>query len=133
MVLPVRVLTKICIPPRRRSTTKNTVRMNSRHNIQSGQRTKVKSGLLLNVVIGKGPTVLKLLSSENEALLIRGDTLLVLDLGLDIIDGIGRLDLEGDGLAREGLDKDLHSNTETTQSAMKQANEYEEQHTVRAG
>jgi hypothetical protein len=69
----------------------------------------VKSGLLLNVVIGKGPTVLKLLSSENEALLIRRDTLLVLDLGLDIIDGIGGLDLEGDGLAGEGLHKDLHS------------------------
>ena len=33
--------------------------------------------------------------------MIRGDTLLVLDLGLDIVDGVGGLDLEGDGLARE--------------------------------
>ena len=31
-----------------------------------------------------------------------------LDLGLDIFDGIGRLHLQGDGLAREGLDEDLH-------------------------
>ena len=31
-----------------------------------------------------------------------------LDLGLDIVDGIGGLDLKGDGLAREGLDKNLH-------------------------
>jgi hypothetical protein len=38
-------------------------------------------------------------------LLVRGDTLLVLDLGLDIVDGVGGLDLEGDGLAREGLDE----------------------------
>jgi hypothetical protein len=62
----------------------------------------------LNVVIGKGPAVLKLLSSENETLLIRGDSLLVLNLGLHIIDGIRRLDLEGDGLASKGLHKDLH-------------------------
>ena len=31
-----------------------------------------------------------------------------LDLGLDIVDGIRRLNLEGYGFAREGLDKDLH-------------------------
>jgi hypothetical protein len=33
--------------------------------------------------------------------LVRGDTLLVLDLGLDIVDGVGRLHLEGDRLARK--------------------------------
>lgn len=33
---------------------------------------------------------------------------LVLDLGLNIIDGVGRLNLEGDGLASEGLYEDLH-------------------------
>jgi hypothetical protein len=31
-----------------------------------------------------------------------------LDLGLDIVDGIGRLHLKGDSLAREGLDENLH-------------------------
>ena len=31
-----------------------------------------------------------------------------LDLGLDILDGVGGLDLEGDGLAGEGLHEDLH-------------------------
>ena len=69
----------------------------------------MKSGLLLNVVIGKGPAVLELLSGENETLLIRGNSLLVLDFGLHIIDGIGGLDLEGDGLAGESLHKYLHS------------------------
>ena len=34
--------------------------------------------------------------------------LLVLNFGLDIIDGVGRLDLEGDGLSGQSLDKDLH-------------------------
>jgi hypothetical protein len=37
--------------------------------------------------------------------LVRGDALLVLDLGLDVVDGVGGLDLKGDGLAREGLDE----------------------------
>ena len=31
-----------------------------------------------------------------------------LDFGLDILDGVAGLDLESDGLPREGLDKDLH-------------------------
>ena len=64
--------------------------------------------LLLDVVVAKGAAVLKLLSSEDEALLIGRDALLVLDLGLHILDGVGRLDLEGDRLARQGLHKDLH-------------------------
>ena len=35
-------------------------------------------------------------------------TLLVLNLGLHILDGVRRLHLEGDGLTREGLHEDLH-------------------------
>jgi hypothetical protein len=31
-----------------------------------------------------------------------------LDLSLHILDGVGRLYLEGDGLARQGLHEDLH-------------------------
>ena len=34
---------------------------------------------------------------------------LVLDLGLDVVDGIGRLNLKGDGLAGQSLHKDLHA------------------------
>ena len=41
-------------------------------------------------------------------LLVRGDPLLVLVLRLDVLDGVRALDLEGDGLAGQGLDKDLH-------------------------
>ena len=32
-----------------------------------------------------------------------------LDLSLDVLDGITRLDLEGDGLAGQRLDEDLHA------------------------
>lgn len=35
-------------------------------------------------------------------------TLLVLNLSLDIINRVSGLDFQGDGLAGEGLDKDLH-------------------------
>ena len=56
----------------------------------------------------KGAFVRQLLAGKDHALLVWRDALLVLDLGLDILDGVGGLDLEGDGLAREGLDENLH-------------------------
>jgi hypothetical protein len=59
----------------------------------------VKGRLLLDVVVGQSTTVLELLASEDQALLVRGNALLVLDLALDVVDGIRGLDLEGDGLA----------------------------------
>jgi hypothetical protein len=87
---------------------------------------------LLDVVVGESAAVLKLLASEDQSLLIRRDTLLVLDLRLDIVDRVGRLNLQSDGLASERLDDctigkrkvsscennqcvltDLHASTET--------------------
>jgi hypothetical protein len=73
----------------------------------------MKCRLFLNVVIGKGTTVFKLFSGENETLLIGRDALFVLDLGLDIVDGVGGFDFKGNRLSRECFDKDLHSTTET--------------------
>ena len=72
----------------------------------------MEGGLLLDVVVRKSAAVLELLASEDQALLVRGDALLVLDLGLDVVDGVGRLDLESDGLAGESLDEDLHTTAE---------------------
>merc|ERR1712242_446538 len=73
----------------------------------------MKGGLLLDVVVGEGASVLELFSSKDQPLLVWRDSLLVLDLGLDVLDGVGRFDLEGDGLSSEGLDEYLHSSTET--------------------
>ena len=67
---------------------------------------------LLNVVVGERASILKLLSGEDQSLLIWGDSLLVLDFSFHILDRIGRLDLEGDGLARQSLDEDLHCGKE---------------------
>jgi len=69
---------------------------------------QVKSGFLLDVVIGEGAAILELLSSKDESLLIRWDTFLVLDLGLHILDGVRWLDLKGDGLTSQSLDENLH-------------------------
>ena len=73
----------------------------------------MKGGLLLNVVVGEGTAIFELLPGKDQALLVGGDAFLVLNLGLDVVDGIGGLDLEGDGLTRQGLDEDLHSTAET--------------------
>ncbi|MCO5561096.1 hypothetical protein L7F22_014717 [Adiantum nelumboides] len=69
---------------------------------------KVEGGLFLDVIICKSAAIFKLLASEDEALLIGGDTFFVLDLGLDIVNSVGALHFEGDSLAGEGLDEDLH-------------------------
>lgn len=58
---------------------------------------------LLDVVVAEGAAILKLLSGEDQTLLVGRNALLVLNLALDIVDSVARLNLEGDGLAREGL------------------------------
>jgi len=45
----------------------------------------VECRLLLDVVVGKGAAILELLSGEDQTLLVRGNALLVLDLGLDVV------------------------------------------------
>ena len=80
----------------------------SRRQAPTADRCQAAERTLLDVVVGEGTAILKLLSSEDQALLVGRDALLVLDLGLDIVDGVRGLHLEGDGFAREGLDEDLH-------------------------
>jgi hypothetical protein len=88
----------------------------------------MEGGFFLDIVIRKGATVLKLLTSKDQALLVRGNALLVLDLGLDIVDSIGGLNFESDGLAGESLDEDLHVDgcSEVTVSVLGYVDEYYE-------
>jgi hypothetical protein len=51
-----------------------------------------------------------LFSGEDQSLLIRRDALFVLDFRLDVVDGVRRLDFEGDRLARELLNIKEKSN-----------------------
>jgi len=74
---------------------------------------KMKSALLLDVIVGKCPSIFKLFSSKDKTLLIWRNSFLVLDLGFDIFNGVGRLNLEGDGFSGESLDEDLHTSSKT--------------------
>jgi hypothetical protein len=62
---------------------------------------------LLNIVIRKSAPIFQLFARKNETLLIRRNAFLVLNLGLDVFNGIRRLDIERNGFARERLDENL--------------------------
>ena len=74
---------------------------------------EMEGRFLLDVVVLKGSSVFELLSSEDESLLVWGNSFLILDLGLNGFNGVGLLNLEGDGLTSESLDEDLHSTSES--------------------
>merc|ERR1712047_154957 len=69
----------------------------------------MKSRLFLDIVVAQGSAIFQLFSSEDQTLLIRRDSFFVLDFGLNVFNGIGGFNLQSDGLAGQGLDKDLHS------------------------
>lgn len=73
----------------------------------------MQRGLLLDVVVRKGTTVLKLFAGEDQALLVRGNALLILNFVLHVINRIRRLDFQCDRLPSQGLHKDLHATTQT--------------------
>ena len=79
--------------------------------LHSSAKTKdeMEGRLLLDVIVGECATVLELLPCEDEALLIRGNALFVLNFGLHVVDSIGGFNLEGNGFAGEGLDENLHT------------------------
>ena len=71
--------------------------------------------LLLDVVVGQSAVVLELLARKDQALLVRRDALLVLDLGLDIGNRVRRLDVQRDRLARQRLRRDLRDTKGTNE------------------
>ena len=56
--------------------------------------------LLGHVVVGQGVAILQLLAREDEALLVRGDALLVLDPLLHVLDRVAGLHVQGNGPLR---------------------------------
>ncbi len=62
----------------------------------------------MDVVVTKSAAIFELFASEDQTLLIRRNPFLILDLCFDVFDGVGRFDIQGDGLTREGLNEDLH-------------------------
>ena len=89
------------------------------HSTTTKTKNQMKGGFLLDVVVTQSTAIFQLFSGKDKTLLIRGDTFLVLDLLLDIFDGITRFDIQSDGLARKGFYKDLHDNDDKKRCAIK--------------
>jgi len=68
----------------------------------------MEGGLLLDIVIREGSSIFELLSSEDESLLIWGNTFFILNLGLDVLNSVSRLNIKSNCLSGKGFDKNLH-------------------------
>ena len=69
---------------------------------------KVQGRVLLDRIVLEGVAILQLLAGEDQSLLIGWDTLLVLDLGLDVLNSICWLDLKRNVLPCQSLHENLH-------------------------
>lgn len=64
----------------------------------SKTKDKMQRRLLLDIIIRKCASIFELLSSEDQTLLVRWNSFLILNFGLHIIDCIRWLDIKSDGL-----------------------------------
>ena len=78
------------------------------HAAATETQDQMECRLLLNIVVRKGLAILELLAREDQALLIRRDALLVLNLLLNILNAVARLNIERDRLASKSLNENLH-------------------------
>ena len=63
---------------------------------------------MLDVVIGESTTALQFFTVEGYLRLVSGKAFLVLDLGLDVVYGVGSLHLQGEGFSGWGFQEYLH-------------------------
>jgi len=67
----------------------------------------------LDVVVTEGSAVFQLFAGEDESLLIGWDTFFILDLGLDVVDGVWWFHIQSDSLSSQSLHEDLHATSES--------------------
>ena len=91
------------------------IRKSERFHSEPAAQTQhqVQRAFLLDVVIRQRAPVFQLLPGKDQALLIRRDAFLVLDLLLHVLDSVAALNFKGDGLSRQSLDEDLHSSSKS--------------------
>merc|ERR1719250_378120 len=79
-------------------------------NLHSTTETQdqMKSGFFLDIVVTESSAILKLLPSKDQPLLVRWDSFLVLDLGLNILNRVRGLNFQSNGFSSESFHKDLH-------------------------
>lgn len=68
----------------------------------------MKRRLLLNIVIGQRASILQLLARKDKPLLIRRNTLFILNLRLHVLNRVRRLHIQRNRLSRERLYEYLH-------------------------
>lgn len=78
------------------------------HFASSESEDEVNCAFFLDVIVCEGSGVVELLSCEDESLLVGRDAFSGVNLGLDALDGVGGLGLQGDRLSRQCLDEELH-------------------------
>merc|ERR1719378_1552076 len=88
------------------------------HGSSSQSENKVEGRFLLDIIIRKGSSILKLLSGEDQALLLRGNAFLILNLGLDVGNRVIGLNVQGDSLSGQRLHEDLHSSSSQSEHEM---------------
>jgi len=88
------------------------------HGTTSESEDKMKSRLFLNVVIRKCSAIFKLLSGEDQTLLLWRDAFLVLNLRFDVGDGVIWLHIQSNRFSGEGLNEDLHGTTSKSKDKM---------------
>ena len=83
-------------------------------NLHSTTKTEhqMEGGLLLDVIVCKSTTIFELLARKDQPLLVWWDTLLVLDLCLDIVNGIRAFHLQCYCFTCQSLNKNLHTTME---------------------
>ena len=69
----------------------------------------MQSGLLVDVVVRQDAAILQLFAGKDQPLVVRGNPLFVLDLGLHILNGVRMLHFKCDGLASQCLHENLHT------------------------
>ena len=69
----------------------------------------MQRGFLADGVVRQRAAVLKLFSGDNQTLLIRRDTLVILDFGFHVVHAVVDLHVQGDRLLSQSLHEDLHS------------------------
>jgi len=73
----------------------------------------VKCGFFLDVVVRESSAVFKLFTSKDESLLVRRDSLFVLNFAFDVFNGVRSVNVKSNCFSSEGFDEDLHSTSES--------------------
>ena len=66
-------------------------------------QNQMKGAFLLNVIVLEGTAIFQLLTGEDQALLIRRDSFLILDFSLDVVNGIRGFYIQRNGLSSQSL------------------------------